>query len=80
MFSMASTRNGSVRLMTAALSQHRNAWSGKWDVMTTPTPRRASAHICASTRIWLPKSRLDVGSSIMRNAGFCMRARAMSTI
>ena len=57
---------------------HRNAWSGSWLENRIEIPVAASAEIRRSTRTWLPKSRLAVGSSSTSSFGSCASARATS--
>ena len=59
-------------------SATRSACSGWWVDIRTATPSARSAPMQSSTRNWLPKSRLEVGSSRIRIPASCARARAMS--
>src|SRR6185503_15483786 len=63
---------------SSARRAQRNAWSGSWLEKRIAMPEAASEASFASTRTWLPKSRLAVGSSSTSSFGSCASARATS--
>lgn len=75
---LAPTVVAQARSISATRSATRSACSGWWVDSSTATPCAFSAAISRSTRRWLPKSRLAVGSSITSTAACWASARAMS--